>query len=574
MRFMLTTLVAGLLLSTPLHAQTKADPEAATGFSPKPLVTAKSHMIVAANPHASEAGDAILRSGGSAIDAAIAALLVLNVVEPQSSGIGGGAFALVHGPDGLTSWDARETAPAGATPDMFIEDGETLPFFTGVLSGKSIGVPGMIRLMEALHARHGILEWSTLFEPAIKLAQNGFEVSPRLAGLLTRFAEWIDGTDAQMLFFVDGKALPEGHLLRQPELAATLQDIAANGAKAFYEGAIAKAIVADATREPRPGTLTLEDLATYRVIERPAICAPFRTHEICGMGPPSSGATTVGQILMLLDRFKPSDLYLELPQLWHLFAEASRLAYADRARYLADSDFVKVPVKGLLDRAYMDQRAALIKLMKAAEGKAKAGEPPWREGRLHAPDRQLDRPGTTHLSVIDANGLAISLTASIETAFGSQRIAAGFLLNNQLTDFSFRPERDGKPIANAVAPGKRPRSSMSPTIVLKDGNPVILTGSPGGSRIPEYVAQNLVGMLMFGLDPAQAAALPHVSQRNRGSVALEPGTPEAISTGLVARGHQVETKNQNSGVHTIMIGENGDLMGGADPRREGVAIGR
>ena len=357
MRRIILTVVASLLLTSPLHAQTKADPEAATGFAPKALVSAKRHMIVAANPHASMAGNAILQRGGSAADAAIAALLVLNVVEPQSSGIGGGAFALVHGPDGLTSWDARETAPAAATPDMFMEDGEPLPFFTGVLSGKSIGVPGMIRLMESLHARHGKLSWADLLQPAIELAQDGFEVSPRLAGLLSRFAKRIDGTDASKLFFIDGKPLPEGHLLRQPELAATFRDIAANGAKAFYQGAIAEAIVADATRAPRPGSLSMEDLANYTVIERPAVCAPFRSYDVCGMGPPSSGATTVGQIMMLLDRFKPSDLYPDHFQLWHLFAESSRLAYADRARYLADSDFVKVPVMGLLNKDYIADRS-------------------------------------------------------------------------------------------------------------------------------------------------------------------------------------------------------------------------
>ncbi len=575
MRFaLLAAFTSALFLGGKALGQTQADPEATTAISAKPLVTARQHMIVAANPHASMAGDMVLRAGGSAADAAIATLLVLNVVEPQSSGIGGGAFAVVHGPDGITSWDGRETAPAGASPDMFMEDGDTLPFFDGVLSGRSVGAPGLVRLMEALHVRHGKLEWVELFQPAIAVAHDGFPVSARLEGLLERFASRIDGTDAASLFFPDGKPLTEGQILRQPELAETLKNIAANGADAFYSGAVADAIVAKVAEAPRPGTLSSTDLTGYKVIERPAVCAPFRGYEVCGMGPPSSGATTVGQILMLLDRFKPDDLALDEPRLWHLFAEASRLTYADRGRYLADSDFVKVPVKGLLDTNYIAQRSQLIHPFMASEGKAEAGEPPWHEGRLFAPDTQLDRPGTTHLSVVDADGLAISLTASIETAFGSQRMAAGFLLNNQLTDFSFRPERDGKPIANAVAPGKRPRSSMSPTIVLKDGKLVALTGSPGGSRIPEYVAQNLVGMLMFGLDPAAIAALPHVSQRNRGAVALEPGLSQSISDGLTEFGHTIELKDMNSGVHSIVIGEDGSLNGGADPRREGIAIGR
>ena len=574
MRSFLIPGLIGLLLATPGLAQTRADPEAATGFAAKPLVTARNHMIVSANPHASTAGDSTMQQGGSAADAAIAALLVLNVVEPQSSGIGGGAFAVIRGPDGLTTLDARETAPAGATPDMFMENGEPVPFFTAVLGGQSTGVPGLVRLMEELHKRHGKLAWAELFEPAIRLASDGFEVSPRLSGLLNRFASRLDGTDAAALFVPDGKALDTGVILRQPELAVTLRDIAENGADAFYTGEIARAVVNKIAEAPRPGTMSLEDLAVYQVIERPAVCAPYLGYQVCGMGPPSSGATTVGQILMLIDRFKTADMKADDPELWHLFAEASRLAYADRARYLADSDFINVPVKGLLDLNYIRERADLISTTRASADRANAGEPPWREGRIHVPDIQLDRPGTTHLSIVDADGLAISLTASIETAFGSQRIAKGFLLNNQLTDFSFRPDRDGRPIANSVAPGKRPRSSMSPTIVLMGGDQMILTGSPGGSRIPEYVAQNLVGMLQLDLDPAEAAALPHVSQRNRGSLALEAGTPKAVIESLVSKGHAIEMKDQNSGVHTIYVKAGGRLSGGADPRREGVAIGR
>ena len=568
-------LLVSLQLLTPAFAQAQAEPKDAAGFAAKPLVTAHEHMIVAASPLAAQAGDRMMAEGGSAVDAVIAALLVLNVVEPQSSGIGGGGFALVHGPDRLTTWDARETAPAGTSPDMFMENGEPLPFRSAVASGRAIGVPGLVRLMEALHVRHGKLPWADLFQPAIRVARHGFTVSPRLANMLARYAARLNGTDAAAVFLPGGEPVAAGAILKQPRLAETFDLIAAHGANAFYTGPLAKRIVAATRRIPRPGTLSLHDLAAYRVIERPAVCHDFRRYRVCGMGPPSSGATTTGQILMLLDRFKLDDLTLDGSRLWHLFASASRLAYADRARYLADGDFVTVPVEGLLDSAYMDSRARLINPLEAAKDKASAGDPPGRAEKLHAPDVWEDLPGTTHLSVVDKDGLAISLTASIETVFGSGRMAGGFLLNNQLTDFSFHPtDADGVPIANAPAPGKRPRSSMSPTIAYLDGKPVALTGSPGGGRIPEYVAQSLVAMLAFESDPPTAAALPHVSQRNRGTVALEPGMPATILEGLKALGHQTGEAEMTSGLHIIRILPDGTLMGGADPRREGVAIGR
>lgn len=565
-----------LLCAGAALAQTKADPEAATGLAAKPAVEARQHMIVAAHSLASKAGADMLARGGSAADAAIAALLVLNVVEPQSSGIGGGAFALVHGPDGLTSWDARETAPRGATPDMFMADGETLPFLEAVASGRSVGAPGLVRLMEALHARHGNLPWADLFGPAIEYAKDGFAVSPRMATSVARFAGRLAGKDAAEIFLPGGKPLEEGQLFQQPALAATLKSIAANGADAFYTGAIGTEITAAVARDPRPGTLTADDLAAYKVIERPAVCHPFAALRICGMGPPSSGATTVGQILMLMTAFQRSDLPEGQAGLWHLFAEASRLAYADRAKYLADGDFVKVPVKGLLDPGYIAMRSTLIDPRKASEGRATAGDPPWREGRLWSPDMQEDLPGTTHLSVIDGDGLAISLTASIETAFGSGRMAGGFLLNNQLTDFSFRPEdAKGLPIANAPAPGKRPRSSMAPTIIYEGERMVGLTGSPGGSRIPEYVAQHIALLfLSAGENVADVMATPHVSHRNRGAVAVEPGMDPAVIDALQTLGHAVEEKAMTSGLHTILVMPDGKLVGLADPRREGEAMGR
>jgi gamma-glutamyltranspeptidase/glutathione hydrolase len=573
----LSFVIASTLLVSGAMAQTQADPEVASRVVPKPLVSATSHMIVAAHPLAAQTGDEILAQGGSAADAAIATLLVLNVVEPQSSGIGGGAFALVHGPGGLTTWDARETAPAGATPDMFMDGGETLPFLEAVASGRSVGVPGLVRLMEALHDRHGKLPWADLFRPAITLAADGFEVSPRLASSIERFAGRLTGTDAALTFLPGGTSLSEGDLFRQPELAETFRRIADKGADAFYQGPIAEAIITTVTADPRPGSLSAADLSGYGVTERAPVCAPYSGNRVCGMGPPSSGATTVSQILGLIERSIPAQPAAEglavLP--WHLFAEASRLAYADRAKYLADSDFVKVPVEGLLDNTYLGSRAALIDPAKAASGKAEAGDPPWKEGRYYAPDNSEDLPGTTHLSVIDKDGLAISLTASIETAFGSGRMAGGFLLNNQLTDFSFRPTNaEGEPIANAVAPGKRPRSSMAPTMAYVGERLAVITGSPGGSRIPEYVAQSLLGVMSIGVDPAEAVAWPHISQRNRGTLVLEPGFPKPIAETLGRMGHATERKDMTSGLHMITIGGNGTLYGGADPRREGVAIGR
>lgn len=570
-------LIGSILLASGAIAQTQADPEAASRAVPKPLVSAKSHMIVAAHPLASEAGDAILAQGGSAADATIAALLVLNVVEPQSSGIGGGAFALVHGPDGLATWDAREMAPAGATSDMFMENGETLPFLEAVASGRSVGAPGLVRLMEALHNKHGKLAWADLFQPAISHAAEGFVVSPRLAESIARFAGRLTQSQAAETFLPGGTPLSEGAVFKQPALAATLAMIAENGADAFYTGEIAASIVSAVSQDPRPGALSAEDLSGYAIVERAPVCAPYSGNRVCGMGPPSSGATTVSQILGLIERSIPAQPAAEglavLP--WHLFAEASRLAYADRAKYLADSDFVKVPVEGLLDGTYLQSRAALIDPTKASADKAEAGDPPWKEGRLYAPDLQEDLPGTTHLSVIDRDGLAISLTASIETAFGSGRMAGGFLLNNQLTDFSFRPANgEGQPIANAVAPGKRPRSSMAPTMAYVGDRLAVITGSPGGSRIPEYVAQSLLGVMSIGVDPAEAVAWPHISQRNRGTLALEPGFPKPIVDVLEKMGHAVEIKDMTSGLHMITIGGDGTLHGGADPRREGIAIGR
>lgn len=571
-------LTAFLILAAfwiPAGAQTQLDPETASAIEVKPMTEAADFMIAAAHPLAVEAGLEILDAGGTAADAAIAALLVLNVVEPQSSGIGGGAFAVIAKGDEVTTLDGRETAPKGATPDMFLEDGEPLPFLKAVVSGNSVGVPGLVRMLAALHEQHGALEWEDLFAPAIHLADQGFTVTPRLAESVAASASRLKDSNAALVFMPGGVPLAEGDVVRQPALARTLRMIARDGPDGFYKGLLPEEIVHSVTLEPQPGTITIEDLADYRVVERPAICHGFAEYRICGMGPPSSGATTIGQILMMLDDFADEELSLDGAPLWHLFAEASRLAYADRARYLADPEFVDVPTAGLLDPEYVASRAEMIPVAEASTERAEAGDPPQQESEPHAPDGTDGRPGTTQLSVVDAEGLAISVTASIETAFGSGRMAGGFLLNNQMTDFSFLPEaEDGTPIANSIAPGKRPRSSMAPTIVFDDDGPIIVTGSPGGARIPEYVAQNLLAMLLFDLDPAEAAALPHVSERNSGVVSLEPSIAPEIAKALVEMGHEVEEVEMTSGVHTIRIRRDGTLEGGADPRREGVALGR
>jgi len=592
MRAPILSLLALLLIVPPAAAQLltepQAEPEAASPtenvLAPKPLVTAKDYMIVAANPLAAEAGLKMLRQGGSAADAAVAALLVLNVVEPQSSGLGGGAFALVHAKDGLAAWDARETAPRGADPKMFLDDdGKPLPFNTAVASGRSIGVPGLARLLDELHDRYGELPWPDLFAPAIALARDGFPVSPRLAELTERYRDQLRRTDASALFLDKGKPLKAGTILRNPELAKTLEHLSQVGAGGLYHGPLALAIAKAAQAEPRPGALDIIDIGDYELKQRTPVCLDYRARfRVCGMGPPSSGATTVEQILGLTERALPDGEALDSPVLWHVFAEASALAYADRAQFLADPDFLTVPTRGLLDPGYLDQRADEIDPDSASFEPAIAGSPPWREGRLLAPDWQLGAPGTTHLSVIDGNGLAIAVTASIETAFGSKRMAGGFLLNNELTDFSFQPtDAHGAPIANAVEGRKRPRSSMAPTIVYRltapgtpEARPYILAGSPGGSRIPEYVAEALIAMLDYGVDPARAAALPHVSDRNRGKITLEKGAaPPALAAALTQLGHEVDEATMTSGLHIIRVDPDGTLEGGADPRREGVAMG-
>jgi gamma-glutamyltranspeptidase/glutathione hydrolase len=557
-RALLLLLVAGPALAQPA-------PEPAGAWRAKPPVTASRHMVVAANPLAAEAGRETLRAGGSAVDAAIATQMVLGLVEPQSSGIGGGAFLLYWSPKSgaVETWDGRETAPAAARSDRFLlPDGKPMRFKEAVLSGKSVGVPGVLRLLEAAHEAHGKLPWARLFEPAITLAERGFPVSERLHKLLAeekdleRIAPW---------YQPDGSPLAIGATLVNREYAETLKRIAAEGPDAFYRGRLATDIVAAAGSD-----MTVDDLAAYRAKQRPPVCGEYRVWRVCGMGPPSSGGIAILQILEMLERF-------ELPrfdaQSVHLFAEAGRLAFADRARWVGDADFVDVPVDGLIDRGYLRDRAALIDPERSM-GKAMPGDPPRRHGALPGADPSLSERGTSQISIVDDDGAAVAMTTTIEQAFGARRPVHGFFLNNELTDFSFEPEEDGRPVANRVEGAKRPRSSMAPTFVFnRDGRLLLVAGSPGGSQIINYVAETLLALLDWGMAPQEAVSLLHVGSRN-GPTEIEAEMPggDALADALAARGHTVKRLEMTSGLAVIRVAP-GRLEGGADPRREGVALG-
>lgn len=554
----------------------------------------KTGMVAAANPLATEAGLKVLREGGSAIDAAIAVQATLGLVEPQSSGLGGGAFLVLYDPKTAKVWayDGREEAPSGATATMFQDPATGKPrgYFQRVGSGQSTGSPGAVAMLHLAHQDYGKLEWGTQLESTISLAEAGFRVSPRLAGLIERFGGYIlknDPGTRDYFFLENGDPLPEGFLRKNPDYAETLRAIAKNP-RAMLEGEIAEDIVAKTREMPFPGTLTLADMAKYEPRKTEALCTTYRGHAVCGAQPPASGGVAVQSILGTLENFDMAALGQSADG-WHHFAEASFLAYADRDKYVADSEFVDVPVLEMLDKNYLKSRAKLIKSDRVIEN-VTAGNP---VNFARGQDATPDTPGTSHFTIVDKDGLTVSMTTTVEGAFGSQRMVRGFLLNNQLTDFSaMDKDAEGVLIANRVAPGKRPRSSMSPHIVFApDGEFLFTTGSPGGNSIIAYTAKTIVGMIDWGLSPQEAIELPNViarngalrmeaqnlrdaetSEINRGAGAKEFGMAEDVVTALEALGHDVRRSGgEISGLHIIYRQTDGTLIGGADPRREGTA---
>lgn len=566
-------------------------PEGASGLTAKPGWSAQRFMVAAANPLATDAGYQVLAAGGTALDAAIAVQMVLTLVEPQSSGIGGGAFLLHWDGKAVQAWDGRETAPAAAGEGLFLQaDGKPLPFMQAVVGGRAVGVPGVVRMLEAAHRQHGKLAWPTLMQPAITLAEQGFRVSPRLHAALQADAALRRDPLARAYFYTaDGEPHAVGHQLRNPALADVLRDIAARGSAALHGGAVAADIVARVRgHATNPGRLSLADLAGYAPRQREAICTDWRlVYRVCGFPPPSSGHLAMMQILGILERrprlAPPAADALPGADWLHDYTEAARLAFADRAQYVADPDFVAPPAghwTRLLDPSYLTQRASMIgsQSMKTAQPGAPAGA-----ASAWAPQAAQPEFGTSHISIVDGAGHALALTTTIESDFGARLMSdggsgktGGFLLNNELTDFSFAPaDAQGKPIANRVQPGKRPRSSMSPTLVFdrRDGKLVMSLGSPGGPAIIHFTAKTLIGTLAWGLDAQRAIDLPNFGSFN-GPTVLEKGRfPAATVAALRARGHDVVEADLTSGLQAIQRTPRG-WFGGADPRREGVVMGQ
>jgi len=543
----------------------------------KPPARAKRYMISAANPHAANAGLEILRAGGNALDAAIAAAMVLTVVEPQSSGIGGGGFLMHYSAKSgnIQAYDGRETAPASAHPYMFLDGfGKPRQRKKARLDRVAVGVPGLLRMAELAHKENGRLPWNRLFKSAIELSEKGFPLSPRLHRMAARSGALIEFPGTSNFFFTDNGNLKDvGTVLRNPELAKTFNLIAKGGADAFYKGPIARDIAAAVNgRRDGPPVMTMKDLASYAAKKRDPACLFYRVWLVCGMPPPTSGGIAALQMLGMLQNFDLKSLNPASVQAVHLIAEASRLAYADRNVYVADPDFVPVPTAALLDPGYLNGRAKRISPA-AAMDEAGPGDIPAKAGRAFAPDLEVHGISTSHLSVIDADGDAVSLTASIATTFGSHRMVRGFILNNQLTDFAFAPNKNRKPVVNRVEAGKRPRSSMSPTLVFDGQGKVILAvGSPGGTRIIGYVARTLLAALDWGMDIQAAIQFPNFSHRGK-ALELEKGTViEALKPALEKLGHTVEIRRLISGLHGVAATKDG-LAGGVDPRREGVALG-
>ncbi len=571
-------------------------PELATGYQEKPGWATSEFAVAAANPLATDAGFQVIEAGGNAIDAAVAVQLVLTLVEPQSSGIGGGAFLLLWDGSDVLAWNGRETAPAAADEDHFLQsDGTPLAFQDAVHSGLSVGVPGTLAMLERAHAERGSLPWAELFRPAIALAEEGFAISPRLHSLLQADQGLRRDPVARALYYDEaGDALPVGHELRNPALAAVLRRVADEGARAFYQGAVAEDIVARVQGHPeRPGNMTVEDLAAYpeQDFRTEAICTPWRSYSICGFPPPSSGHLAIMQMLGILEHLdethgEVTGLEEGVPSAaWlHRYLEAGKLAFADRNQYVGDPGFAEAPGgswTNMLALDYLAERAALIG--ERSMGTASPGHPGGARENAGLHPEQPDR-GTSHVSIVDREGNAVSMTMTIEAGFGSRIMSdggtglpGGFHLNNELTDFSLSPLDDaGRPIANRVEPGKRPRSSMSPSLVfdLESGDFVASVGSPGGAAIIHYTAKAIVGMLAWGLDAQEAIDLPNFANYN-GPSTLETGRfPSAVLSTLRAQGHEVREAALTSGLQAIQRTPDGGLFGGADPRREGIVMGR
>jgi gamma-glutamyltranspeptidase/glutathione hydrolase len=571
--------LAVVLSQGALHAQLlppqDVAPEPSSGYTEKKVVTARKFMIATANPHATRAGDEMLKAGGTAVDAAIAAAIMLNLTEPQSSGIGGGAFILSYEAAGkaVNAYDGREKAPATAQGDRFLDSkGKPLPLRDAINSGKSVGVPGLLRVMELAHQKHGKLPWAKLFEPTIRLAESGFPVSERLHTVI-RLDKTLRANANARAYFYDaaGEPLAVGAMLKNPAFAAVLRRVAKEGPDAFYKGEIARDISAAVNSQAQPGGMTVQDIAAYQAKERTVLCGTYRVYKVCGMPPPSSGGIAVLSMLGALERFPMSTVRPNSAEAVHLFSEAGRLAYADRDYYVGDPDFVNVPATALVAPDYLKTRSALIRpdvsMKRAAPGVPAGVKLAW------APDELSEIPATSHISVIDQAGNAVSMTTTIEAVFGSHIMVHGFLLNNQMTDFAMAPEENGLPVANRIEGGKRPRSTMSPTLVFDAAGKLKMTvGSPGGSAIINYVTKTLVGVLDWNLDIQQAISLPNRGSRNR-ATEVELGTElEKLSGPLKALGHDVQAIEFTSGLQGIVVTADG-LAGGADPRREGFVMG-
>ncbi len=593
------TVIAAALALVACHSpvnEPPAAPELGSGYrtdlSPR---HAAQHMAAAANPLAAEAGREMLRQGGSAIDAAIAMQAVLTLVEPQSSGIGGGAFIMLWDGNRVQAYDGRETAPAGATERLFLKpDGQPMAFTAAQIGGRSVGTPGVLRALELAHKKTGHLPWARLFEPAIRLSEHGFAISPRLHSLIAA-DRFIPQSPEMAAYFLNADGTPKatGTLLKNPALAAVFKRIAEEGPDALYHGPIADEIARKVQGHRNAGSLSEADLAGYAAKERAPLCTDYKRWKICGMPPPSSGGIAIAQILGTLQALQARDPRLAIapmtplksaspagleptPEAVHLIAEAGRLAFADRALYVADADFVPVPVAGLVAPDYLAQRAALIG--ERSLGIAQPGQPAGIQV-AYAPDRSPLRISTSQVVAVDDQGGAVSMTTTVESAFGSHLMVQGFVLNNQMTDFSFIPEENGQPVANRVQPGKRPRSAMAPTLVFDrhSGELLATLGSPGGSQIIEYVSKSLVAMLDWQLDPQAAISLPNFGSRN-GATELETGLfSPALKQALRDKGHALSEIEMTSGVQAIVRTRDAQgkvlLSGGADPRREGEALG-